>query len=318
MEPCPGRLGFRTKSTGASTSLPSAQKVFDVGGGVTERSVRVKTPTTAPPTVTLDAPFTSLDRTQNAINGPTKARWKEILNEVAQGVRPPYETWMSMTVHPPDPMVLPVWSADAFEVLPIEFWDLVFFYHRRLGVDQQYPCPRHGYKHARHTRTRAFRVQRLTRDGAANDSALQARGICCSECQRERAAATRAYELARSQDGVEAARIAKLKAAMDEVEYIFSARESARDRFDWRALPFYCHTLRVFIVASLCCDLRHHGGNCPVCEDGTVAARPRGQVRRPPNHQGFQILACARLGPNSVATFRRAALIAGQACCERC
>jgi len=169
-----------------------------------------------------DAPLTSLDRTENAVNGPTLARWKEILQELAQGVRPPYETWTSMTVHPADPMVRSTWSADAWEIQPIEFYDPVSYY-QRLGVEQQYPCPRHGWAHARHTRVRSFRKPRLIRDGSANDRALSARDVCCSECQRERAAAKRAYDLACAQGGIEAAELAKLKAARDEVQYVFSA-----------------------------------------------------------------------------------------------
>ena len=141
-------------------------------------------------------PLDSMDRTANTVGGATVKFFREITNEVKDGVRPSFEKWPDFMVRPPHWTISEPFDVAAMETLPICFWSPFFW--RRLGVDRC-PCERHGWSHASCVSVCGFREPRLVKDGNGNHFGLSSARTYCSECASERKAAKQALELARAQ-----------------------------------------------------------------------------------------------------------------------
>ena len=67
-------------------------------------------------------PLNAVDRRENGVPKAQQQYFASVLEEIASGERPEYNTWRRLDVLPDDPLCRECFDESAFELMPIDFW----------------------------------------------------------------------------------------------------------------------------------------------------------------------------------------------------
>jgi hypothetical protein len=121
----------------------------------------------------------SVQTVSNGVPKQQVAWFNEIVGEMANGERPPYEEMDTLVVHPPNPLCLDCFDSDTFHLMPVHLWSPEQRWHHR-GL--RTPCHNHGWAHVDSVRTYPAWTQRYVK-GVFDDFCIAGQRTECSECR---------------------------------------------------------------------------------------------------------------------------------------